>query len=108
MVRIEADPKHEAVFEKTHGKCYMCGKQLSFWNRKNGERGAWEVGHKIARAKGGSDLVRNLVPLCWACNRKVGTLGVEYYVSHHMQPSSIVDSFRDLIGARDIRRKHRD
>jgi hypothetical protein len=59
----------------------MCRKQLSFWNRKDGERGAWEVCHKIARARGASDLVRNLVLLCWACNRKVGTLSVEYYIA---------------------------
>jgi 5-methylcytosine-specific restriction endonuclease McrA len=109
MLRIEADPKHEAVFEKTHGKCYMCGKQLSFWNRKEGERGAWEVGHKIARAKGGSDSMRNLVALCWSCNRKAGTLGVEYYIRHHMQARGVVDNIKVLLfGAKDIRRKHRN
>jgi hypothetical protein len=106
MVRVEADPKDEAVFEKTNGRCYMCDKQLSFWNRK-GERGAWEVGHKIARARRGSDSMRNLVPLCWQCNRKVGTLGVEYYISHHMEPRGVMEHIKDMFGAKHVRRKHR-
>ena len=42
------------------GECWFCGRFLDFDNMHRG--------HKIARSKKGSNLLKNLVPLCGYCN----------------------------------------
>lgn len=59
-----------AIYAKTHGYCYYDGKKLAFTNYgKFGEKGAWEADHSVAKSKGGSNYMRNLVPACTDCNK---------------------------------------
>ncbi|MDE2095856.1 MAG: HNH endonuclease [Patescibacteria group bacterium] len=39
-------------------------------------RSNFECGHVIAKAKGGSDKVDNLLPICSACNKSMGTMSI--------------------------------
>lgn len=65
-----SDDQLEAIFDRSGGDCHLCGKQLAFGNYAcHGSRGAWEVDHSRARARGGSDYQRNLRPACISCNR---------------------------------------
>jgi hypothetical protein len=62
------------IYDRTDGRCHICGKKLSFVNYANpGGKGAWEIEHSNPRAKGGSDYLRNLYPACMTCNREKGT-----------------------------------
>lgn len=62
------------IYDRTDGRCHICGKKLGFVNYASpGRRGAWEVDHSNARANGGSDYLRNLLPACVSCNREKGT-----------------------------------
>ena len=60
----------DRIFHSTAGRCHLCHGRLA---RKNygadGKRGAWEVDHSVARARGGSDHGNNLKPAHVACNR---------------------------------------
>lgn len=93
------------IFNKTNGRCFICGKHLSFSNRIFGDRGAWHVGHLISKAKGGSDNLRNLVPLCAPCNLTIGTMGVRYYIEHYTEPKDWWEGLKDFIGVEPIRRR---
>jgi len=58
------------VYEKKNGHCWWCGRKIAWANYgRVGERGAWEIDHNHARARGGTDDLRNLVPACVDCNR---------------------------------------
>jgi len=58
------------VFDKGRGRCWWCGKKLSWKNYgRSGEKGAWEVDHNNPFSRGGTDYLRNLVPACISCNR---------------------------------------
>ena len=46
------------------GECFCCGEKIY--------QQAFECGHVLAAAKGGSDAVHNLRPLCSVCNRSQG------------------------------------
>lgn len=62
------------VYEKTNGKCHLCGRGLCFRNHgRAGARGAWEIEHSRPRAKGGTDHGNNLFPAHIPCNRSKGT-----------------------------------
>lgn len=62
------------ICDRTSGHCTHCGKQLAFKNYgKPGRRGAWEVDHSRAKAKGGTDHLNNLYAACIDCNRGKGT-----------------------------------
>lgn len=57
---------------KPEGKCYCCGTEtISFTN--------FEVGHNKAVAKGGSDSIDNLRPICRTCNSSMGTKSIESF-----------------------------
>ena len=59
------------VFDKTAGRCHICGARLAFSNfGRHGRRGAWERDHSRPRARGGSDGLNNLLPACTSCNRR--------------------------------------
>lgn len=63
------------IYDRTSGYCAHCQKKLAFKNYgKKGSRGAWEVDHSIARAKGGTNSLNNLNPACIQCNRNKGIL----------------------------------
>jgi 5-methylcytosine-specific restriction endonuclease McrA len=58
------------IYDRTTGKCHICGKKLAFSNYgDHGTRSAWEVEHSIPRAKGGSDHGNNLYAAHITCNR---------------------------------------
>lgn len=63
----------DAVFEKTRGHCHICRKQLTRSNHGEPDGyGSWEVDHSKPKAKGGTDHLNNLYPICTACNRDKG------------------------------------
>ena len=70
-----SDETLNIIFDRTGGKCHLCHKALSFSNYGKTEgRGAWEIDHSVARAKGGSDHLNNLYPACFSCNRSKGAV----------------------------------
>jgi 5-methylcytosine-specific restriction endonuclease McrA len=63
-----------AIYDRTSGYCHICKRKVAFCNYGAlGRRGAWEVEHSHARAKGGSDRLGNLYAACIKCNREKGT-----------------------------------
>jgi 5-methylcytosine-specific restriction endonuclease McrA len=63
------------VYDRTQGRCFYCGIQLSFKNYgKVGEKGAWEVDHFIPLASNGADQPYNWVPACVSCNTEKADL----------------------------------
>ena len=69
------DDELNYIYDKNGGRCWHCGKKLSFTNYGQvAERGAWEVDHSIPLARGGTDHLNNLVPACIECNRSKGDL----------------------------------
>jgi len=59
-----------AIFERTDGICHLCRRRLALRNYGlEGRRGAWEVDHSRAKARGGSDRINNLLPAHIQCNR---------------------------------------
>lgn len=62
------------VFDRTDGRCHICGFGLRFeMYGKGRSRYGWEVDHSVPRALGGSESLRNLLPAHGACNRVKGT-----------------------------------
>lgn len=60
-----------SIYDKTAGRCHICRKKLAFKNHGcDGERGAWQVDHSVARKKGGADHLNNLLPACCSCNNR--------------------------------------
>ena len=57
--------------DKAEGKCYVCERTIHITN--------FEVGHNKAVARGGSDNITNLRPICRSCNLAMGTLSIETY-----------------------------
>ena len=67
------DDRKRSIYDRTNGRCHICGKKLAFKNYGAvGARAAWEVDHSRPRAKGGSDHGNNLYPACIPCNRSKG------------------------------------
>lgn len=65
-----SDENRRDIFDCTSGKCHICYKMLAFSNYSRFEsRGAWEIDHSKARAKGGTDHRNNLRAACISCNR---------------------------------------
>jgi len=59
-----------AVFEKSSGRCHLCGTPIAYTNYGNhGARGAWEIDHSRPRAQGGTDHGNNLYAAHTDCNR---------------------------------------
>src|SRR6185295_775084 len=70
-----SDEDLRAIYDRTTGKCHLCGKQLSVTNYgRFGEKGSWEVEHSNARARGGTDRLNNLYAACISCNRSKGAV----------------------------------
>ena len=68
------------IFDKTGGRCIHCRKKLGWSNYGIvGARGAWEVDHSKAVARGGTDYLRNLIPSCIPCNRAKGSQSSRQY-----------------------------
>jgi 5-methylcytosine-specific restriction endonuclease McrA len=62
-----------AIYDRTEGQCHNCRKRLTFRNYGLfGKRGAWEIEHSVAQARGGTDHGNNLFAACISCNRSKG------------------------------------
>ncbi len=62
------------IYDRTNGRCHLCGKKLSFVNYgRPGAKASWHVEHSVARARGGTDHLNNLLPACIVCNLDKGT-----------------------------------
>lgn len=53
------------------GRCYVCKRPIHITD--------FEAGHNKAKAKGGSDRLPNLRPICRKCNSAMGTTSIEVY-----------------------------
>jgi 5-methylcytosine-specific restriction endonuclease McrA len=68
------DEELKIIYYKTEGYCNICGKKLSLINYGNLDgKGSWEVDHSKPVARGGTNHLNNLRPVCISCNRKKGT-----------------------------------
>ncbi len=61
------------TFSALDGECYCCSTKITFES--------WEAGHIVAAAKGGSDEITNLRPVCGPCNKSMGTMNMEEFKS---------------------------
>ncbi len=62
------------IYDRTVRRCHVCRKSLSFVNYgKLQGRTPWEVDHSVARARGGTNRLSNLLPACPECNRSKGS-----------------------------------
>lgn len=67
--------------DKPYGKCFAsCGRQIHFMN--------FEVGHNKALAKGGSNHISNLRPICRSCNQAMGTMSIEDYTREYFSEAT--------------------
>lgn len=67
------DDRLQDIFDRSAGRCHICGDPLAFSNYGQfGRRGAWEVEHSTPRARGGTDRLSNLYPAHIDCNRAKG------------------------------------
>jgi 5-methylcytosine-specific restriction endonuclease McrA len=57
--------------EKGVGPCYVCNNNIDSKH--------FELGHIQAKAKGGSDEVDNLRPICSLCNKSIGTKNMDEF-----------------------------
>lgn len=55
-----------------YGLCYCCRNQIEINN--------WHAGHVQPATFGGPDTIRNLRPLCAACNLSMGTTPMAQYI----------------------------
>lgn len=56
---------------KMQGKCYVCKEPISYKN--------FDLGHVIPIARGGSNRIKNLRPICRSCNNSIGTQNLEAF-----------------------------
>ncbi len=67
------DAQLNQIYDRTSGKCHICGKKLSFSNYGlSGRKGAWHVEHSNPKAKGGTYHLNNLFAACVSCNQEKG------------------------------------
>ena len=60
-----------AIFERSRGRCHLCGKKVVRVNYGARDRyGAWEVDHSIPVSRGATDHLNNLYPAHVRCNRR--------------------------------------
>ena len=56
---------------KAEGPCFVCERTIHITEI--------EVGHNIAKSKGGTDNFANFRPICRMCNQSMGTMSIEVY-----------------------------
>lgn len=61
----------QAVYNKYHGHCAYCGREILFRNM--------QVDHMIPKAFGGTDDMENLMPACRLCNHYKRAERLEYF-----------------------------
>lgn len=57
------------------GKCFACQNEIDII--------AFEAGHIVSAADGGSDTVDNLLPLCQSCNRSMGKMNMKTWIAKY-------------------------
>ena len=68
------EEQRRCIYDRTQGKCHICGKKLAFINfGQHGRRGCWSVEHSRPRVKGGTDHGNNLYAACISCNSSKGS-----------------------------------
>ena len=76
-------PKHKykknAIFSKTNGHCFYCGKKLQL--RKRNAKDYMTKDHLNPKANGGSNYISNLVPSCKSCNTLKGNLSYIEFIN---------------------------
>jgi 5-methylcytosine-specific restriction endonuclease McrA len=73
MTMKYTNQRKREIYDRTGGYCHICREKLAFSNYgQHGEKGAWEIDHSVARARGGSDNGNNLYVACTSCNRSKG------------------------------------
>ena len=77
--RIEVWRKYIGA-TKAEGPCYVCKRTIHMSD--------FDVGHDIARAKGGTDNIANYRPICRQCNRGMGTMSIETYKAKLKGPAT--------------------
>ena len=66
---------HCECTRQTCGHNYRCNKLLNYSHHSEGEIGAWQAHHKVAKASGGLDIVSNCEILCLECHKNTKTYG---------------------------------
>lgn len=67
--RVDGVARRKEIYERDQGKCYMCGKELTFKS--------FELDHLLPVSRNGSNGKENLAVSCQSCNRSRGTkLGI--------------------------------
>lgn len=68
---IFTDEQRRRAFDRTCGECHLCWGKLAWSNYGvHGRRGAWEIEHSVAQARGGTHHGNNLYAAHVACNRR--------------------------------------
>jgi len=82
------------------GECYCCGEKIF--------QQAFECGHVVAAAKGGSDAVDNLRPLCSICNRSQGDDHMDDFIAVYFPTSGSHGARGSNDGANGEKEKEKD
>ena len=67
------------VWEHKIGKKYESKCMIPWCTNKICALNAWHVGHDIAVAKGGTNEITNLYPICSECNLSMGTMTIKEF-----------------------------
>ena len=73
--------KRMDIYNKFHGHCAYCGKEISHENM--------HIDHIIPRKKGGRSNISNLNPSCCSCNTSKGAMDVDEFKLYKMISASI-------------------
>jgi hypothetical protein len=57
------------------GRCFCCKKEIM--------RDNFEAGHHLSDSNGGSDSLDNLRPICFDCNRSMGSINMNEFISEY-------------------------
>tara|TARA_Y100000816_G_C26098748_1_gene581906 strand:+ start:361 stop:666 length:306 start_codon:yes stop_codon:yes gene_type:complete len=67
------------VWEHRNGKKYSAKCSITWCDNEIEALGSWHVGHNIAVAKGGTNDIENLYPLCDQCNLSMSTKTIDEF-----------------------------
>lgn len=81
--------KKLAVLSKTSGHCYYCGCNLTV--------DSVCLDHVLAKSKGGTRELHNLVPCCIKCNSSKGTKSIDEFRRHLACPVKFTESQMNLL-----------
>lgn len=68
----------DAVFKKTKGLCFYCGRKLQNENHK--AKDYMTIDHVEPKMNGGTNNIHNLVPSCHRCNFDKGHDDINYFI----------------------------